>query len=455
MRHPQDDREIRDRQDMAPADTSPAPGQGGETRARKVSHSNDIHPHAGGYAGARVRHILAPKGDSGMNDHSGPFDRILASLHEVALDYSRWPTASALIDEALGTHGSSMLLADGDTDEEIRVYFAWMLYRGEPHSELQRWYFENFYPIDERAPRVRKAPDSQLLHMSQVYTEKELKSSAAYNALRTHGRGGDGINVRLDGRNGSRITWLVHDPVDGNGWSSAQLDIIRGLLPHIRQTVRVQQTLANSGALGETVTELLDSTGVGILQLDARGRILAANDRARDLLRTGDTLLDEAGFLSARTPRDNDELQRRLGRALPPFGVRAGGGPREGGSLIVKRPGSRPPLLLHVNPVGQSENDLRAWSVAALVLIVDPARTTTTVDPTLVEAALGLSPMQSQVAVRMTEGISVPAIAENMDRKTSTIRTHVKAMYGKLGLTRQEELVRLVRSLARSVDSRR
>ena len=38
-----------------------------------------------------------------MRDHAGPFDRIVASLHEVALDYSRWPAASALIDEALGT----------------------------------------------------------------------------------------------------------------------------------------------------------------------------------------------------------------------------------------------------------------------------------------------------------------------------------------------------------------
>ena len=390
-----------------------------------------------------------------MRDHAGPFDRILASLHEVALDYSRWPAASALIDEALGTHGSTMLFADGDTDEDIRVFFAWTLYRGEPHPELERWYYENFYPIDERRPRVRKAPDSQLLHMSQVYTEKELKSSAAYNALRTHGRCGDGINVRLDGPNGSRITWLVHDAVDGNGWSSAQLDIIRGLLPHIRQTVRVQQTLANSGALGETLTELLDSTGVGILQLDARGRILAANDRARDLLRTSDTLFDEKGSLFARTPQDNNELQRLLGRALPATGpqVQGQGGSRRGGSMIVKRPGPRPALMLHVNPVGQSENDLRAWPVAVLVLVVDPERTIAAVDPIAVEAALGLSPMQSRVAVRMAEGMSVPAIAAGMDRQISTIRTHVKAMYGRLGLTRQHELVRLVRSLAGSEDA--
>ena len=56
------------------------------------------------------------------------------------------------------------------------------------------------------------------------------------------------INVRLDGPNGTRIVWSVNDPFDGDGWSSAQLDSVRRLLPHIRQTVRVQQALNGAGA---------------------------------------------------------------------------------------------------------------------------------------------------------------------------------------------------------------
>ena len=43
-----------------------------------------------------------------------------------------------------------------------------------------------------------------------------------------------------------------------------------------RQTVRVQQTLAGTGALGATLAELLDSTGLGSLHLEARGKLLRA-----------------------------------------------------------------------------------------------------------------------------------------------------------------------------------
>ena len=56
------------------------------------------------------------------------------------------------------------------------------------------------------------------------------------------------------------------------------------------------------------------------------GRIVEMNDRARDLLRTGDGLFDARGFLFARTPEDNTHLQGLLRRALPPFGAQGVGG---------------------------------------------------------------------------------------------------------------------------------
>ena len=132
--------------------------------------------------------------------------------------------------------------------------------------------------------------------------------------------------------------------------------------------MRVQQALAGADALGGTLTELLDTTGWGIVQLDWRGRIVVANDRARDLLRTGDGLFGKGGYLYARTPSDNAELQRLLMRALPPFGTQGAGG-----STMVRGSSALPSLLVHVNPVGRQKTDFRVWPVAALVLVVDPA----------------------------------------------------------------------------------
>ena len=370
------------------------------------------------------------------------FDRILTALHEAALEQGRWSIAAALIDEALGTHGCSMLLGDGTSREDVRIYFAWTCFRGERHRELERLYFETYYPLDERVPRMRHAPDGRLFHITDLYTEEELKTSAAYDALRTRAHAGNAINVRLDGPNGSRIVWEINDPVNGNGWSSAQLDTIRRLLPHIRQTVLVQQTLAGAGALGASLNQLLETAGTGVIQLDPRGRIVAANDRARDVLRTGKGLFDKDGFLFAGAPQDNDDLQGLLSRALPPFGARGAGG-----SMIVRSPDALQPLVLHVHPVGGPEADHPAWPVAALVLVVDFA-SGIRIDPAVAAAALDLTAMESRVAVLLARGMSVGEIAQATGRKESTIRSHVKHAFAKHGLSRQAELVRLVQSLA-------
>ena len=169
---------------------------------------------------------------------------------------------------------------------------------------------------------------------------------------------------------------------------------------------------------------------------------MAANDRARDVLRAGDGLLDSDCFLFARTPQDNDNLQALLNRALPPFGAQG-----TGGSTIVRRPDALPPLVLHVTPVSRREADFPAWSVAALVLVVDPAQEAA-IDPAVAAAALDLTGMESRVAVLLAQGMSVSQIATAMGRKESTIRSHVKHMFAKHGFSRQAELVRLVRSLA-------
>lgn len=382
-----------------------------------------------------------------MNKHEA-FERILASLYEAALDDTRWSAASALIDDALGVHGNTLAFGDLHSGKDIQIYFLETFSHGQRLSEFEREYFEDYYPLDERVRHVRQLPDSQVVPMSELYTEEELKASVVYNDYLTRLHARNGISVRLDGPESSSIGWGVHDPLNGEKWSSTQLNLIRRLLPHISQYVRVRQALAGAGALGASFTELLDTTGASIIQLDRSGRILEMNDRARDLLRIGDSLFDERGFLFARRPEDDADLQELLKRALPPFGAQG-----VGGSIMVRRTSALPSLVLHVNPVDRQESDFRIWPVAALVLVVDPA-SRTRIDPAIAGAALGLTGMESRVAVLLAEGMRVREIAAATGRKESTIRTHVKHLLAKHGLSRQAELVRLVRSLDDAPDYR-
>ena len=58
------------------------------------------------------------------------------------------------------------------------------------------------------------------------------------------------------------------------------------------------------------------------------------------------------------------------------------------------------------------------------------------------------------VAVLLAEGMTVREVAVATGRGESTIRSHVKHMFARHGLSRQAELVRLVLSLAGAPEPR-
>ena len=376
------------------------------------------------------------------------FDRILASLHEAALDDTCWPKTSALIDEAFGVKGNLLGFGDGKSQEEIYMFFVRFCFRGHHHEELERRYFKVYYPLDERIPRIRRLPDSQLVHVTDLFTDQEKKTSLVYNEGMRDWDTRNSLIVRLDGPNGSRIVWNIADPVDGNDWSFDRVEKIQRVLPHLRQFVRVRQTLAEARALGKSMAELLDSTSLGVIQLDRYGRILEVNDRARDLLRQNQGLSSRPPFLQALLVEDNDVLQEMLARALPRFG-----GQGVAGSMQVRRKPGKANLTVHVSPIGKRHMDFRPQGVAALVVVVDPAHWPR-IDPEQVASIFGLTPVESRVAVQLAEGRTVRDIARADGSKESTVRWHMRHIFAKLGITRQVELVQRVQA-AGVVGSRR
>ena len=371
------------------------------------------------------------------------FDRVLLSMHDAMLDDALWPSTSRLIDEACGVRGNALVVGRGRSQKDADILFSRFCYRGERHPDRERWYFDLYFPLDERVPRVAQLPDGKLVPIPALYTERELKTSPAYNEAMPRGRYQNGLNVRLDGPQGSSIVWTFADPTRSGGWQTAQLGMVERLLPHIPQFVRVRQAMSGAEALGHSLNDLLDNTRIGVLHLQRGGRIIEANDRAHSLLRQGDGLFDDAGFLAARLPADDARLRRTLEKALPGFGGR---GP-SGGSFTVGRPSPLPRLAVHISPVGNRQMAMGLGRVAALVLVVEPD-SRPRVDPRLMAEAFGLTPAESEVAALMAEGRTVAAVAAATGRQQSSVRSLVRRLYRKQGISRQADLVRLVLSLA-------
>ena len=253
---------------------------------------------------ARTRRI-------GAVSHQDAFGRIVASLHEAARGDALWPATSAMIDEVCRTKGNMLTFRDVPAEDEVQIFYTRFCFRGQRDRELEHEYFGVYFPSDERIPRLTQLPDSQLVHVTDLYSYPERRTSMAYNEALARGKCQNGLNVRLDGPDDSHIVWAIADPVE-RCWSSDQIGVIERLLPHLRQFVLVRHALADALALGTSLTGLLDNTHAGVIQLDRRGGIVAANDRAMNVLLRREGLVDQGGFLRATSPADDSGLQRLL-----------------------------------------------------------------------------------------------------------------------------------------------
>ena len=321
----------------------------------------------------------------------------------------------------------------------VRIVFAGIYYRGQRREDIEREYLEAYGPVQERVRRFQQLPDSRLAHVRTLYTPEELKTSPTYNELFRRAQYQDSLAARLDGLDGSHIAWGLGDPKGPDGWDSSRVGLVRTLLPHIRQFVRIRQALVRAEARAETATTLLDNRRIGVIHLDRYGRVLEANDRARRILIGGDGLSDQDGMSRAKRPEDQSGLDGLVAGAL------AGGGAASG-SMRLGRGSGRPPFVAHVKP-GPARPDYAARPVAVLVLIVEPGQPRMA-DPERLAAMLGLTPLEARVAARLAAGQSVGAIAQAMGCTRDAVYWHLKQIFQKHSVSRQVDLVRLVLSVA-------
>ena len=376
------------------------------------------------------------------------FERSVASLHRAALDDAHWLSAASVVNETVGTRGHGLILGSGTSPSDGVIVFWRLYFGGQRREDWERTYVRDYWHRDERLPPGFRLPEGVPAPTRTLLPSRVRRVSALYNEWLSDIQAQDGVNVRMDWSLGLHLGWGLCDSIEKGGWSSDQIGTIERLWPHIRSFVSVRQALVDAGALGASLHDLLDNTRTSVIQLDRSGRILAANDPARDIFRSRHALFAPGGFLRATRQAENAKLQRLLAEALPPPGVHG-----VAGSMAIQGSAPATILFVHVQPVGAESRGRHTHRVAALVLAVRPA-SPIWIKPDAVASAFGLTSTQSRIAVMLAAGRTVRDIAAATGRKERTVRWHLQQIFRKQDITRQAELVRRVLSLQAIAGSR-
>lgn len=228
-------------------------------------------------------------------------------------------------------------------------------------------------------------------------------------------------------------------PPDTAVGSLRPVRLIRTIRQEMHLSVGVPIEAKAAAAAEPHLIYLLSRLNRGALLIDRSGRISFVNPRAEALVGPLLTPADAAGSpRRGRPPLDTAIAQLACGPA------------GHTGPTAIPRSGGRHPLLATGVALGSEDaagNPRRAVAMT-LVLLTDPE------DPAEPRAAaslelLGLTPAEARVATLVGSGLGPREVAGILGTSEGTVRVQLQRAYGKLDISRQNELAAMVARVAR------
>jgi len=222
---------------------------------------------------------------------------------------------------------------------------------------------------------------------------------------------------------------LERDYYDGVASSSelAQLDSVR---PHL---VRAAVVAARVGYDRErTAVDAMETLGFPAVAISTNGVVTLHNALAGSVSGWSIGAFDR---LVMASPRTRDMLATALAT------INSSKGPR---SIPVPDPEENVRSVLHLIPIRKSAHDIFARAAAIAILTSCDQQAS---NPGLLQALFDLTPAEAAVANRIGDGESVEQIAASTRRSVVTIRNQLASIFLKVGVDRQNELVRLLNRL--------
>jgi DNA-binding CsgD family transcriptional regulator len=220
-----------------------------------------------------------------------------------------------------------------------------------------------------------------------------------------------------------------------------QREVFAALAPHVRTAVRAQLALEGHGAA--VLTGTMDALSIPVFVCDRTGRVGSLTQAAETLVTTGRGLQLKAGRLQTCWPGEAKALDDAIEAAVI---WRAQPGPAVLRTVVVRgRDHNAAPLVLDVFPL---PSQAYQFTFAPRVLVVahgprgSKARRTA-----ILQATYALTSAETQITEYLAEGHSAEFIAAKRGVAVETVRTQIKAIMAKLGVSRQVELVVLLGEL--------
>ena len=358
------------------------------------------------------------------------FSQAVAGIYDASIDVDRWIDALSLLARIFDSRGAQIGVAS--TLDQISFLKIWGWTDEELAPIMPR--YVALTPTDPRAGMLRVP--YKPTHCRQFVSDEDFRTSEMYKqALAPAGMEyAMGVYVPIEEKLISVVS-VIRGP-DGAAFTVADCGEFSRLVPHLTRAVNMHGAFRRSQEELANVKALLDTVPVGMMVVDD-DEVKVANRAARTLLDEGDAMRIHKGRLHGATQRADTDLRDAVHQALSgtdqPVGVVLPVDHAEPIRAVIRR--------LHA----RSARMLGAPSDAVALYVTDPRKPLETPQEIL-QRLFGLTTREAAVLQILAEGQDANAVAARLGVTVATVRSHVKHIKERTGVSRQGELVRLVLS---------
>lgn len=225
-------------------------------------------------------------------------------------------------------------------------------------------------------------------------------------------------------------------------FDAAERRTFAAVIPHIARAWRVKRQLAEWETRAGTLKLVLDRLDRAIVVTGPEGEIRFANRAADQLLSRGDGIDATRGRLRGARPRDTDALRLLIDRATR-TGLGNGGAAVD--AVAIRCKDDSHSLAVVAEPLAPAHSDRLGHDPSpGAVLFIGASAASCRPSVDRLRVVYGFTPAEARVTSLVVDGYDIASAALETGISQNTVKYHLKTVFGKVGVTRQTQLVRRV-----------
>ena len=367
------------------------------------------------------------------------FGTTIEKIYAAAGDASLWEDALTAVQDLSGSTAVVVNLVAKARLEDSRMLLTPSVYELATEAELAS-YNEDVLPHCPRVAAGAANPDAPFVCDYMILSEAEMDRNVAYDWYTRHGLRYF-IGAPLLETSHCRFMWSVQrSPRQGHA-QQKDVDLFQRLQPHVARAISLADQLGTLRRFERFSCGVFHSLPQPLFALDEFGRLVFANDAATELIRNGDGLStgDERLRLASSTEQDSFDALIASAADVGTFAST--------GWTRITRPSGKTPYAVFVSPLRTGGDGFDDASARVLVVVHDSAARRS-VEPEMLSAIYGLTESEARLASAISAGHSLESASALLHVQIATARSHLKSIFNKMDVHRQQDLVGLLASLS-------